>query len=175
MRQTHAVEIQHTAENLKRRACDFFLAHLTSHDRGEEVIRRVLHDFEPLALFVHNVDGLDNVAVVKCRSDAKLGRDFLVVVLFVLVHVAISKLLHSEDGTVAGALHKTHGATSARAKHLAKLAVLRLQSMIVRERYTRRAGLVPSTGFGLVMVVRVVVLILVLVAKFEEALEIRLG
>lgn len=107
MRQTHAVQVQHSTQNLQRRASNLLTTHLPSHDRRKQVVGRVLHHFVPLPPLIYYVDCLDDVAMVKSRANTKFRRDLLVVVLLALIGMTVSKLLHGEDHAVSRALHET--------------------------------------------------------------------
>lgn len=81
------------------------------------------------------------------RADAKLGRHLLVVLLFRLVRVPGPELLDGEDGPIVLAPHQPHRTAGPRPKHLAELAVLGREAVIVAEGELL-AGAQPWRGLG---------------------------
>jgi len=135
MCEAHAVQVADTTQNLQCAACNLLFAHFTSHDRGEEIERRIFHDFVPITLFMDNIDRLDDIAVMEGGADTELGRDLLVVLFLALVRVPCSKLLDRKRLAVASALHKPDRAACARAKDSPELSVFRLQTVVVAKRH----------------------------------------
>lgn len=144
--EAHAVNIRDAIEDLQEAAADLFTAHSASHDNGKQVVRAILHDFEPAALFLQNVERLDDVAVVERGTNAKLRRHLLGVFLLRLVGVAGAELLDGKDGAVLFAAHQADGATGAGTEHLAELAVLGSEAVVVGERHVRRTAARAAWG-----------------------------
>ena len=65
VREPHAVEIGHAAQDLEEATADFFPRHLARHDDGEEVERRILHHLVPLALLLYDVKRLNDITVMQ--------------------------------------------------------------------------------------------------------------
>lgn len=146
MREAHTMQVGDTIEDLQEAASNLLPRHPASHDNGKEVKGRILHDFEPAALFLQDVQGLNDVAVVESGSNAELGRHLFVVLPFRLIRVSGPEFLDGEDGAVLGSTHEPDGAASTRSQYLAESSVLGGQSMVVAkgQLLARAAGL---TGF----------------------------
>ena len=140
MCEPHAVEIRHTAQNLEEATADFLTRHLARHNNGKEVKRRVFHDLVPLSLLLHNVERLNDIAVVQRGPHAVLGCQLLHVLALRLVRVARSELLDGKHHLVLGAPHKAHRPARSCAQDLAELAVLGREPVVVAKRHLRRLG-----------------------------------
>lgn len=147
MREAHTMEVCDTIEDLQEAASNLLPRHPAGHDNGKEVKGRILHDFKPAALFLQNVQGLYDVAVVESRSDAELGRHLFVVLPFRLIRVSGPEFFDGEDGAVLGSTHEPDGAASTRSQHLAEPSVLGGQTMVVAKGQLL-AGAAGLTGFG---------------------------
>lgn len=77
--EARAVEVVGTCQDLHKGAIDLVCGHLPGHHPIEEAVRCVLHDLEPGAIFIEQVQGLDDVGVVESTADAELGGDLAVV------------------------------------------------------------------------------------------------
>lgn len=124
MRQTHTVQIQDTTEDLQSATGDLVARHLACHDGGEEIEGSILHNFEPVALLMDDVDRLDDVAVMKGRTDTELRCNLLVVLSLAFVGVAGAELLDGESLAISSPLHESDRSTGSRAKYSAEFAIL---------------------------------------------------
>lgn len=111
MRQTHAVQVKDTTEDLQSAAGDLVARHLASHDDRKEIKGSILHNFEPVALLMDDVDRLDDVAVMKGRTDAKFSCNFLVIFSLAFVCVAGAELLDCEGLAISSSLHESDRST----------------------------------------------------------------
>lgn len=173
--QAHAVQVGDTTQDLKGAAGDFISRHLARHDNGEQVKGTVLHDFEPAALFVNDVNGLNDVSVVQGGAYAELSRDLFVVVPLALVGMSGTELLDSKRLAIGGSLHQSHRATSSSSKHAAKLAIFVDKSVVVGERNSLRTAVVGGRRTSAISGRRMITFLLVFVADLEETLQVDLG
>jgi hypothetical protein len=89
------MEVGDALEDLLERAFDLTGRHAALLDGGIEVASGTeLHDLAPaLLLVLHQVDGLDDVDMVKSRRDAELCSQLLDVLFLSLVLAALAELL----------------------------------------------------------------------------------
>ena len=123
MRQTHTVQIQDTTEDLQSAAGNFVARHFACHDNREQVERSILHNLKPVALLMDDVDRLDDVAVMKGRTDTELSCNLLVVFPLTFVCVTGAELLDGKSLAISSSLHESDRPTGARAKNSSELAI----------------------------------------------------
>lgn len=92
---TLAVKILNAGEHLLETTLDLGFGHAALFDGRIEISARAkLHHLTPVRVLILNeIDCLDDIDVMKCRRDAKLGRQFLDILLFRLVLASFPKLL----------------------------------------------------------------------------------
>src|ERR1700722_13808042 len=151
MRQTHAMEIAYAVHNLHEGAGDFLSGHSPSHYRRKQVVRRVLHDLEPPAILLDNIQGFNDISMVKCRTNAELCCDFFRIVFLSFPRVLLAKLFHGKSDTITAPFEKSNRTACATAKNLTKFAVLCLQAMVIGEGYICWRGVLrgcPASRFS---------------------------
>lgn len=98
------MKVGDSVEDLFEVALDLLGRHRSLLDGGVEISSwTVLHDLAPVLSFVlDEIDGFDDVGMMKGRGDAELGGELLDVVLLGLVLASFSELLQRRRGERKG-------------------------------------------------------------------------
>lgn len=127
----HPMQVADAINNLHPGAGDFRARHATGHDNGEEVIGGILHHFVPMVIFTQDVEGLDDVFVVKGGANTELSSDLFGVLLLALPGVAVAELLDGEGYAVRVAFDEANRAASTGPEDAAELAIARRQAVVI--------------------------------------------
>lgn len=168
VRQAHSVKISHTIKDLSETACHLGFCHSARHHNCEQVEWSVLHNLIPVAPLLNDIEGPDDIAVVKSRTDAELRRDLLGILLHRLPAVAVSELFDGKDDTVRAALQQANRTSGSGSQDSTEFPILGVKAMVLAERNGFRDRLVRGS---LGNVVRGVLPLMPAGDNLEEALE----
>lgn len=108
MGDTHAVQVIEALKELPPAASDFLAGHHTAHDHVKQIVGAVFHDFVKMAVFLDQVQGLNHVRVMKCRTNAEFVGHLLDIVLFGFVRKPFPELLDGKCLLVTRSLDESN-------------------------------------------------------------------